>query len=139
MQSASDLLAGFRIRFPEFSQNILSDERAIMYLDDALCIFCHCEKAVLYLAAHLYVMDRDQGAGVASADDDSVDGGGLDGGLGLVTKDGIGKKETQYTYQSMQGGKNNEGLYYEQTLYGRKYIEFAKKCTPTAFKIRVLP
>ena len=125
--NVDDLLPLFDARFPEFKT--VSEATKRIYLDDALCIFSLCEKAVLYLAAHLYVLDRDQSLSTQNG------GAGIDDGLGEITSERIGKKATSYKHQTGKGGKSE--VFYTTTAYGRKYLEFASKCPAKAFPIRV--
>ncbi len=127
--SVEELLAKFRIRFPEFPANKISDDVVNMYLNDALCIFSLCDKAVQYLTAHLYVLDRDQSVSEKNGK------AGVDDGLGQIESDKIGKKATTYKHQTGKGGKTES--FYTSTPYGRKYLEFARKCPGAAFTVRV--
>ena len=115
-----ELLAVFRTRFPEFDS--VSDEQVSLYLDDALCIFKLCDKAVVYLAAHLCALAQDQSGNT-----------GIDSGLGEVMSEKIGQKSVTYKTQASK----NEDVFYTSTKYGRTYLELRNKCTSRAFTVRV--
>ena len=122
--TVDDLLPVFRARLTEFKS--VNDDTIRIYLDDALCIFSLCEKAAVYLAAHLFVLDRDQ---------ESVTG--IDDGLGQVSSERIGKKAVTYKHQTGKNGRDE--TFYTSTKYGRKYLEFSRHCSAKAFRVRVLP
>jgi len=113
MASPSELLPAFRARFPEFSAVV--DLTVELYLGDAISLFNCNDKAVLYLAAHLLVLDTASGVGSSGT------GGELDQGLGIVTAETVGKVSTSYQNAS---GANVKDTFYETTSYGRRFIQF---------------
>ncbi len=115
------LLVDFRARFPEFADPTLTDAQVTLYLEDAVALHGLCDRAALYLAAHLWVLDRDQASG------------GIDDGLGEVSGDTIGKKSAQYKTIAERG----KDAFYTTTPYGRKYIAFRDRCLGRAFSVRV--
>lgn len=117
--SVDDLIAKFPVRFPEFAR--IGEDRTRMYVEDAVATHNLCDTAALYLAAHLLVLDRDQA------------NGGVDGGLGEITGDKIGKKSS--TVKAM--AKDAAEVFYTSTPYGRKYLHFRKGCVSRAFSVRV--
>jgi len=118
--SVEDILAEFRIRFPEFAS--VPDATVELYIGDALAIFCGCCKAVVFLTAHLCALAQDQ---------DGVDG--IDGGMGEVASEKIGQKTVTY---KTQAGKAAD-TFYTTTKYGRLFIQFRNKCASRAFTARV--
>lgn len=114
-KSIEDLLADFRVRFPEFAAD--EDVRIIMYIEDAQSIFNCCDKAIIYLAAHLLTLDNASGAGSTGGEDD--------GGNGVVASETVGRVSTSYVNQSAAGSKD---VYYETTPYGRRYIQLRNAC-----------
>ncbi len=123
--SVENLLPNFRTRFPELSG--VSDDLVSVYIEDALCIFALCEKAVVYLAAHLCVLDRDQNVGVTDGD------AGIDDGLGQIQSEKIGQKQAAYKHNA----ERDADTFYTSTPYGRKYLEFKRTCSSRAFKVRI--
>lgn len=118
--NVADLRTDFRARFPEFSA--IDDAQVDVYIGDALCIFRLCERAVVHLAAHLCALAQDQSSVT-----------GIDGGLGEVESERIGKKAVTYKTQA----KDNKDVYYTSTKYGRAFIQFRNKCPSRAFTVRV--
>lgn len=118
--SIEERLAAFRARFPEFSG--LSDAIVTLCLEDALCIFRLCDRAVLQLAAHLCALDIDQPGNT-----------GIDSGLGEITSEKVGQKAVTY---KTQAGKEAD-VFYTTTKYGRMFLQLRNKCTGRAFTIRV--
>ncbi len=112
------LLGSFRNRFDELDS--VSDETVTMYLEDALVIYAQSERAVIYLAAHLYVVDKGNDASI-------------DGGMGVVTSDKTGKKQNTYKTQS----ERDADSFYEITSYGRKYLQFKRHDAGGKFRARV--
>ena len=119
LSTVDTLVCDFQKRFTEFTN--LGPASVRMYVEDAVSLHGLCDRAALYLAAHLYVLDRDQS------------GGGIDDGLGEVSADSIGKKSAQYMTMAERGGDT----FYTTTQYGRKYLEFRRKCVGRAFSVRV--
>ena len=116
MATVAELLIDFDIRFPEFSGE--SEARKTLYIEDAICIFNCCDKAIIYLAAHLLTLDNASGAGST--------GGDVDGGNGLVSSEAVGSVNTSYANQAVAGSKD---VYYETTPYGRRYIQLRNACS----------
>ena len=117
MASPEELLPEFRVRFPEFDGE--SDAKVLLYLGDACAIFSCCTKATIYLAAHLLSLDLVSGTGEAG------EGGGVDGGNGVVASESVGSVSTSYKNGSDANAKD---VFYETTPYGRKYIQFRNAC-----------
>ncbi len=117
--SVDTLVAQWPVRFPELCD--VSNEQVTLYVGDAVATHGLCDRAALYLAAHLYVLDRDQ------------PDGGIDDGLGEITSDSIGKKSSIMKALAERG----EDAFYTTTPYGRKYLHFRRKCAGRAFSVRV--
>ncbi len=125
MSTAAELLPAFRVRFPEFDSE--TDERVTAFIDDALCIFALCEKATLYLAAHLLTLSNGTGVGVPGS---SVP---IDGGAGETTSESVGSLSVSVSTQS----SNPEDVFYTSTAYGRQYLALKNACPAYRFSARV--
>ena len=120
MVSSVEILKGkFDVRFPELA-GISADEKT-MYIEDALTVHNLTDRAALYLAAHLYTLDRDQ------------PNGGIDDGLGEITSDKIGQKST--TVKSVAA--RSADVLFSTTPYGRKYLLFRQHATGRSFSARI--
>ena len=108
-------------RFPVFDGQ--SDATVTLYLEDALCIFKLCDRAVIYLAAHLCSLDIDQSGNT-----------GIDSGLGEITSEKIGQKAVTYKTQASV----EKDVFYTTTKYGRMFLQLRDKCPSRAFTPRVL-
>ena len=108
-----EMLPIFREYFPEFSH--VSDDKVLLYLRLASQIFCLCQDATLYLAAHL--LSTAQYAGI----------GGFTGGSGTslpYQQTKVGSKQVQY----FQSAKNSDDLQYTTTQYGMMYLQLRRAC-----------
>lgn len=116
--TAAELLPLFRTRYPEFAS--VSDDEVLIQLGDALCIAGSCgTSAILALAAHLLVLDKNQ-------DDDTIDGGN-----GETTSESVGSVSVSMKSQADTG----EEAFYTSTKYGRRYLILRRACR--AFSVRV--
>jgi hypothetical protein len=120
--SASDVLTDFRIRFPEFVA--VPDATINLYIADALEIFCLRTSCASYLAAHLYVLDQDSGAGGS--------GGSVDGGEGEVLSESAGGVSSSFKGQADNGNDS----FYTVTPYGRKYLACRNSTPGYIFSVR---
>lgn len=122
----AELMQTFRTRFPEFPESSLTDDQLTLYLGDALAIFRLCEKAVVYLTAHLITLDRESGVGTAS-------GASVDGGDGELQSESVGGVSGSWRTMA----DNGKDTFFTTTAYGRKYITFRNACPAYAFRVRV--
>lgn len=113
-------LAGFRARFPEF--DAVADDRVILFIDDALEIHAQCEKATLYLAAHLLASAPQEG--VIASDD---------GGSGEVSSMSNGGESISYKTQANTGAET----FFTTTSYGRTFLTMERRCAGRRFSVRV--
>ena len=123
ISEAANYLPAFRARFPEFTVADYPDATVILALEDAIAIFGACERAFLYLAAHLLTL-RGEGGGAVS---------GTDGGFGEVQSESIGSKSVTYKTMADKG----KDTFFTSTAYGRQFLAFRNACVPRAFHVRV--
>ena len=125
--TAADLLPEFRLTFPEFDGD--DDARVTQYLDLALCIFCKCEKAVLYLAAHLLSMS--DCSGMSESGSIVPCPGENQNNLPLQSAK-VGQK--QATFAQIASMKD---MVYTTTNYGIIYLQLKKACLSYIFSAGV--
>jgi len=121
-------LPQFRVLFPQFSP--LSDDAIELYYNQAITIFnetgcAAATNAVLYLTAHLLVIDNVLAGGNTDV--------GQDGGDGENTSEKVG--EVQVTLKPM--AETGLATFYTSTVYGRRFLSFRAACPKFAVKARV--
>jgi len=122
---SNTLLPLFRSFFPEFAG--ISDAVVDAYLVDAGVIFCASQRAQVYLAAHLLVLDQASGVGQGGT------GGVVDGGDGEHESEKVG--EISVTVKTM--AESNLDSFYTTTPYGRKFLAFKKASPSYRMSVRV--
>jgi hypothetical protein len=120
-------VAGFRTRFPEFSDiTEYPEARVQIFLDDAsLCVdperfLTMTDIAIYYLAAHDLSIGERTAAGSGSASE-----------IGPVTSKSAGQVSKSHAVNSLD--LNQSDSYYQQTLYGLKYLNIRDKIKVPAF------
>ena len=121
-----ELVLSFRTRFVEFDAAAVSDPLLNLYLEEALDVFDLCPRAVIFLAAHLIVLDQVSGVGVSG-------GASVDGGDGELISDKVGS--VSGTYRSM--ADKGKDTFYTTSVYGRRYIVLRNACSGYSFTVRV--
>ena len=119
----ADLLAKFRISFPEFAA--VENDAVLRYIGDALAIHTGSNRATLYLTAHCIALDADSGAGDTGA--------AVDGGDGEVTSEGIAREKVSLKTQADKGAD----VFFTSTAYGRKFLVFRNAAPTRTFSVRV--
>jgi len=122
-KTAADLLPDFRSTFPEFDSD--DDARVLMYIDLALCIFCKCEKATLYLAAHLLSMADCSNMSESGATPQCP---GENQNTLPLTSAKVGPKQATFGKMSSQ-----QDMVYTTTTYGIMYLQLKKACLSYVF------
>ena len=102
--------AQFKARFPELVTG-LSDLNITGYITLACELSAVSKNAILYLAAHLYVLEKEEGAGE------------IDGGSGEITAETMGRKIYQYKTMAESG----RDVFYTRTMYGRTFLALERR------------
>jgi hypothetical protein len=121
--SATELLAQFRARFPEFDD--VADSIVLATIDEALHIFALCDLPVIWLTAHLLAIDNDSGAGSGGAP--------VDGGEGETISESVGGVSASFKSMADKGSDS----FYTTTAYGRRFLALRKTTPAYAFSVRV--
>jgi len=121
--TAEDLLPTFRATFPEFDSD--NDSRVTIYLNLAISIFCKCENAIIYLAAHLLSMADCSGMNTSGAT--SLCPGENQNVLPLSSAK-VGQKQANF----MKIASTNDSIY-TTTNYGIIYLQLKKACLGYVF------
>lgn len=116
MADASKLLTIFRERFSEFSD--VNDKTLMIFIGDAVALSSLSDRAIVYLAAHLYVVDKGAHATV-------------DSGANTVVSERTGKHAVTYAQQSERSADS----FYETTKYGRMFLQLKRQSH--GFRVRV--
>ncbi len=127
--SSEQFIALFRATFPAPQFNYVNDAVLELYYNQALAIFGMCSQAMIFLAAHLITLDKENGLFSGEA------GGSVDGGNGEVTSEKVG----QIQVNMVSAAENARDVYFQTTPYGRKYIQFRNACPSWGLSIRTYP
>ena len=107
--TATVTAAQFKSRFPELGP--LSDVEITAYITLACELSSVSKTAILYLAAHLYILDKHES------------GDKIDGGSGEVSSETMNRKV--YMYKTM--AESNRDVFFTRTMYGRSFLAFEKR------------
>ena len=102
--------AVFKARFPELIGD-LPDTKLTSYISMACELFSSSKTGILYLTAHLVVLERHEG------------GDQMDGGSGEITSETMNRKVLQYRTMA----ENDRDVFYTRTIYGRMFLAFEKR------------
>ena len=100
----------FKKKFPELAGS-LTDTEITGYITMACELSNSNKTSTLYLIAHLYVLEKNEGGSL------------MDGGSGEITSETMNRK--MYKYQSM--AESERDVFYTRTMYGRVFLAFEKR------------
>ena len=110
--------ANFKAKFPEIRGN--SDATIASFIAEACEISSVSRSAILYLTAHLIIIDKEEY-------------GGIDGGSGEVSTESIGGKSLSYK----TGSESERDTFFTRTKYGRKFLMFEKRSPKRTFGVYI--
>ena len=117
--TTAELFTKFRATFTELAS--VTDEKVTRFLEEARLIHAIRETATLYCAAHLVVLDRDEGAYT------------VDGGAGLVEGETVGPGMTTFKSQA----KDEQETFFARSSYGRMFLTLERRTPEKIMSMRV--
>ena len=118
-------ITDFRAKFTEFPETLKPNEDVQDALDVAFQLWDLSRLGVLYLAAHILVLDSERYASGTVQPD---------GGSGLVTSETIGPQRIDYKTQA----ENGDDVFYARTSYGRLFLSLKRRTPAYAGSFRIM-
>ena len=112
------LLADFRAQFPEFDG--MDEPVVLQWLETARDIHALSDRALIWCAAHLIVLDRDEERQI-------------DRGTGEVEEDRAGPKRVRFRAQT----RDERDTFFTRTRYGRMFLQLERRTPGYAMGVRV--
>ena len=118
--STQNLLADFREMFPEFGVADYTDDVVVGWIETARAIHALSDRALIWCAAHLLALDRDEGRET-------------DGGAGIIQSESIGPMRLTFQTQA----KDQREVFFSRTSYGRMFLQLEHRTPAMAMAVRV--